>query len=135
MEERKDFYQAVEEMCAADIRYKADSYEFVMKALHFTQNRLKKTGHITGRELLEGIREYVIEQYGPMVKTVFSHWGITKTYDFGNIVFNLIGKSILSKTEEDSIDDFKDVYDFEKTFGNILHDIIVKDIEQSKCQT
>lgn len=127
MEEQKNFYQVVEGIFIEDNRYKPDAYEFVIQALHFTQNKLKRETHVTGRELLEGIREFAIEQYGPMVKTVLSHWGITKTVDFGNIVFNMVGKKLLSKTDEDTIDDFKDIYDFDAVFGNILRDSVIKD--------
>lgn len=126
MEEAKNFYQTVEEICLSDKRYKPDAYEFLMQALHFTQGKLKRKGHITGRELLEGIREFAIEQYGAMAKMVLRHWGITKTQDFGNIVFALIEKKVLSKTETDSLDDFKDIYDFEVAFANILHHTLPK---------
>ena len=128
MTEEKDFYQVVQEICAKDSRYQPDSYEFLMQALHFTQNKLKKQGHVTGRELLEGIREFVLEQYGPMAKTVLHHWGIFKTEDFGNIVFNLVETKLLSKTEGDSLDDFKDIYDFEAVFSNVLRDGIIGNI-------
>ena len=122
MEERKDFYQVAEEICTKDPRYKADAYEFIMQALHFTQAKLKKEGHITGVELLGGIRDLAIEQWGQMAKAVLNHWGISKTQDFGNIVFNMIDKSLLSKTETDSIDDFRSIYDFDSAFGNVLRD-------------
>jgi len=129
MEEKKDFYQIVEEICAKDSRYKPDSYEFVVQALHFTQKKLKKEKHITGQELSGGVRELAIEQYGPMSKVVLNHWGINNTQDLGNIVFNLIDRKLLSKTEEDSIEDFKDVYDFEAAFGNVLRDSVISDSE------
>lgn len=129
MPENKDFYKTIEEICAKDTRYKPDSYEFTLQALNFTQNKLKRQGHVSGRELLEGIRELVIEQYGPMSKALLNHWGIAKTEDFGNIVFNMVEKGLLSKTEADSPDDFKDVYDFEVTFGNVLDDSIINEIE------
>lgn len=129
MEEKKDFYQASEDIYAKDNRYKPDSYEFVMQALHFTQGKLKKESHVSGKELLEGIRDFAIEQYGPMARTVLKHWGITKTDDFGNIVFNMIGEKILAKTETDSIDDFKNVYSFDAAFGNVLRDSVIKNIE------
>ncbi len=130
MAKQKNFYQVIEEICARDNRYKPDAYEFVMQALHFTQHKFNKETHVTGRELLEGIREFVIEQYGPMAKTVLAHWGITRTLDFGNIVFNMVDKKLLSKTDEDSIEDFKDVYDFEVVFGNVLRDSVIKDREE-----
>jgi len=127
MQEKKDFYQTIEDILLEDKRYKADAYEFVMQALHFTQAKLKREGHIGGRELLEGMRELIIEQYGPMAQTVLGHWGITSTQDFGNIVFNMIERKMLSRTEQDSIDDFKDVYDFRAVFGNVLRDSVIKE--------
>jgi uncharacterized repeat protein (TIGR04138 family) len=123
MEELKNFYQAIAEICARDQRYKPDSYEFVMQALNFTQKEFRKDGHISGQELLEGIRKFALEQYGPMAKTVLQHWGITRTSDFGNIVFNMIGQKLLSKTENDTQRDFDDVYDFETAFKHIVKDL------------
>lgn len=110
----KDFYQRVEEIISADPRYKADAYEFLMQALMFTQKKLKRQGHVSGKELLGGVREFGLQQYGPMAKAVFSHWGINKTEDFGEMVFNMVGKGLLSKTEQDSSADFKNVYDLQE---------------------
>ena len=132
MKEKKDFYQVVEEICVKDSRYKPDAYEFVMQALYFTQKKIKRQGHMSGKELVEGIRDFAVQEYGPMSKTLLLHWGINKTEDFGNIVFNMIGKKVLSKTENDSVNDFKDVYDFEKTFGNILRESVIKEISKVK---
>ena len=132
MKEKKDFYQVIEEICVKDPRYKPDAYEFVMQALYFTQKKIKRQGHMSGKELLEGIRDFAVQEYGPMAKTLLYHWGISKTEDFGNIVFNMIGKKVLSKTENDSVADFRDVYDFEKTFGNILRESVIKEISKVK---
>ncbi|MDD5432327.1 MAG: hypothetical protein PHO70_04995 [Candidatus Omnitrophica bacterium] len=128
MEEKKDFYKVIEALSVKDKRYKPDAYEFVMQGLHYTQNKLKKETHVSGKELLEGLRDLAIDQYGPMAKTVLTHWGVFKTQDFGNIVFNMVKEKILAKTDEDSIDDFKDVYDFNDCFGNVLKDLVIKDI-------
>ena len=67
-------------------------------------------------ELLEGVRHYALKEFGPMVMTVFDSWGIHTSEDIGNMVFNLIGAGIFGKTEEDSIEDFRNVYDFEEVF-------------------
>jgi uncharacterized repeat protein (TIGR04138 family) len=88
------------------------------KGAGFTQEKLKRSDHVSGRELLEGIREFGLEQYGPMTLTVFQHWGIRTTEDFGEIVFNLVENGLLKKTEEDSRADFKNVYDFKEVFDN-----------------
>ena len=108
-------------LVAADDRYHRDAYAFLKEALEYTQRTLKrpvgeKARHITGQELLEGIREYALKEYGPMALTVLSEWGIHRSEDFGEIVFNMVEHGILSKTENDSRKDFQDGYDFEKAF-------------------
>ena len=72
--------------------------------------------HVAGPELLEGVRQYALKEFGPMVVTVLSYWGIRSCEDVGHMVFNLIGAGIFGKTEEDSIDDFKNVFDFHEAF-------------------
>jgi len=114
------FYDLVEEICSKDQRYKPDAYEFLLEGLSFTQNKLKKQRHISGRELAAGLRDYAINQYGALALEVLSHWGINQTEDFGNIVFSLIEKKLLSKTKEDCLADFNAVYDFNAAFANVL---------------
>ncbi|MDD2702434.1 MAG: hypothetical protein PHC33_00255 [Candidatus Omnitrophica bacterium] len=118
-----NFYVVIEDICERDKRYKPDSYEFVMEGVRFSQLCLKKTGHVSGRELSEGLRELAVKKFGPMAKSVLQYWGITRTEDIGNIVFNMIDKKILQKTETDTLDDFRDVYSFEEAFKNVLSDI------------
>lgn len=112
-----NFYQRIEKIAEKDRRYKTDAYEFVMQALCFTQKKLKREGHVSAKELLEGVREYALEQYGPMARTVLVHWGIGSTADFGEIVFNMIDSDLMRKTESDSKSDFKDVYNFKDAFN------------------
>jgi uncharacterized repeat protein (TIGR04138 family) len=99
-----------------DKRYKIEAYLFVLESLFYTRNIFNKEGHVTGQELLEGIKRLGIERFGPLAKMVFEHWGMTETVDFGNIVFNLVNSKILGKTEEDRIEDFIDIYDFDDVF-------------------
>lgn len=117
MESEDDFRRKVEEVAVRDGRYRTEAYFFVYAALEYTLSKLPIRRHVTGKELLEGISQYAKELYGPMVRTVFEHWGVTKTDDFGQIVFTLVDASLMGKTDEDSIEDFKDVYDFEQEFG------------------
>lgn len=112
----KNFYQKVEELLKRDLRYKIDAYEFLMQALHFTQKKLNRKGHVGGKELSEGIKEYALDKFGPMARTVFEHWGITKTEDFGEIVFNMVENDLIAKTDKDSKEDFRGVYDFKEAF-------------------
>lgn len=111
-----DFAKKIEQILKKDNRYRADAYEFTLQALWFTQDKLKRNNHVVGKELLEGIKEFGLEQYGPMTRTVFEHWGIRSTEDFGEIVFNMVENGLLRKTEDDSRNDFKNVYDFREAF-------------------
>lgn len=115
------FAEAVEEILQRDARYDREAYTFVRDALdHTVKYRGKAKGevreHVTGQELLGGLRQYALQQFGPMVPTVFEHWGIRATYDVGCIVFNLIGAGIFGKTDRDSLEDFRDVFNFQEAF-------------------
>ncbi len=106
----------------AQVRFHPDAYRFVFEALHFTQQRLERSpssehdgeaAHITGQELVQGARELALQRYGLMSKLVFQHWGIRGTSDFGRIVFELIERGEMRKTERDQLSDFFNVYDFD----------------------
>ena len=66
-----------------DPRYKMEAYEFVLDALHYTQKKFQRTKHVTGKELLEGIKILLMEHFGPMTLTVLNYWGVNATEDFG----------------------------------------------------
>src|ERR671935_2262583 len=115
------FAEALDSIVANDRRYQRDGYIFLRDALDFTTKQQKKikgatVRHVAGPELLDGVRQYALKEFGPMVLTVFDNWGIRSTEDIGHMVFNLIGAGVFGKTEEDSIEDFKNVYDFEEAF-------------------
>src|SRR4051794_6348620 len=115
------FAEALDSIIATDPRFSRDAYVFLRDALDFTTKQQKKVKgatvrHVAGPELLDGVRQYALKEFGPLVLTVFDNWGIHTTEDVGNMVFNLIGAGIFGKTEEDAIEDFKNVYDFEEAF-------------------
>jgi uncharacterized repeat protein (TIGR04138 family) len=101
-----------------DRRYSPMAYVFIFEALDYTVEKLVgEKRHVTGKELLEGIRCLAIEQFGPLAKFVFKTWGLTSTEDFGHIVFNLVNEGLMGKTETDSLDDFKEVFSFNDAFS------------------
>ena len=115
------FTEALDSIVASDPRYQRDAYVFLRDALDFTTKQQKKLKgasikHVAGPELLEGVRQYAIREFGPMALSVLSHWGVNRCEDIGHMVFNLIGAGIFGKTDEDSMDDFKAVYDFRDAF-------------------
>ena len=116
------FEQAVAAIVIRDPRYAVESYYFLRDALEYTVKALKKPGegptrHVSGQELCGGIRDYALQEFGPMALTVLRTWGISRTEDFGEMVFNLIESGTFGKTEQDDRKDFANGYDFAKTFG------------------
>jgi uncharacterized repeat protein (TIGR04138 family) len=108
-----------------DRRYAYEAYEFIFLALEHTQKMLGREfdenadpaevrHHVSPRQLVEGIREYALQEYGLMARVVFRMWGIHKTDDFGEIVFNLVEAELMSKTSQDTRADFCDVFDFDE---------------------
>jgi uncharacterized repeat protein (TIGR04138 family) len=106
----------LEAILTRDPRYTENAYYFVRDALDHTVRQFDKPRHISGQELLDGIRKYALSEYGPVTKRVLSEWGINECIDFGYIVFNLVNEGLLGKTEEDNIEDFMDGYDFNEAF-------------------
>ena len=114
--EEIDIRKQIRDIAREEGTYKEDAYYFVFEALEYTMKKHKREGHVSGRELLDGIRALALEKFGPMTRTVLLHWGIKSTHDFGRIVFILVDRELLGKQPEDSIRDFENVYDFETAF-------------------
>jgi uncharacterized repeat protein (TIGR04138 family) len=115
------FEEALELIRAKDPRYHRDAYLFVREALDYTQKTIGKDTHgrirhVTGQELLGGIRDFALSQFGPMSLMVLEEWGLHSTRDFGEIVFNMIDIGLLAKTEQDTRADFEGGYDFYEAF-------------------
>ena len=120
---KPNFVDVIEEILRKDSRFDRDAYLFVREGLDFTVKMLKKNPqappvhrHVSGPELLDGLRRFALEQFGPMSKTVLQHWGVKQCEDFGDIVFNMVESGLLGKTEKDSREDFKGGYDFDEAF-------------------
>lgn len=116
-----NFNDALGQIIADDPSYDENAYHFVREALDFTMKLLSKpvdgpSRHVKGEELLEGIRQFALQEYGPITKTVLNRWGVRECRDFGKIVFNMVNKGILGKTEDDKLEDFAGGYDFETAF-------------------
>jgi uncharacterized repeat protein (TIGR04138 family) len=115
------FAEAVDAIVKGDPRYDREAYSFLRDALDFTikqrkKNKEEESRHVAGQDLLEGIRQFALREFGPMVTTVFDHWRIARCEDFGEMVFNLIDAGVFGKSERDSREDFKNGYDFHDAF-------------------
>ena len=129
---KRDFSEVIQEICESDPRYGSDCYTFVREGLNHTIKCLKRAnassassclkgqgkgqGHVSGLELLDGLRDYALREFGPMSKSVLNEWGIERCEDFGEIVFNLVKYGVLGKTDADSLSDFKGAFSFHEAF-------------------
>ncbi|MFH1845765.1 MAG: Minf_1886 family protein [bacterium] len=96
--------------------FRAEAYTFVLDSLELVLQQIGERRHITGEELLEGIKDHARERFGPMAKDVLNAWGVHNTLDFGRVVFHLVEAGILKRKPEDSLSDFIDKYDFTEAF-------------------
>ena len=126
------YHPRIAEIVRRDPRYAYEAYEFVFAALAHTQQALGRAPreggdegepaeaahHVSGPELLHGIRDFALREFGLMARTVFRRWGVNRTDDFGEIIFNLIDANLMSKTPQDSRADFHAVYDLDEELVN-----------------
>jgi len=118
----------LDEVVRRDPRYAYEAYEFVFAALAHTQHLLgrlpprESSGeaehHVRGPQLLDGIRDLALREFGLMARTVFRRWGIDATADVGELVFNLIDAGLMSKTPDDDRRDFVDVFDLDEALSD-----------------
>lgn len=118
---KASFQEIVEQLVREFPQYNGHAYYFLREALDFTIKLFEKptegpARHVSGGELLDGIRKYALQEYGPLTKTVLNRWGIQRCEDFGEIVFIMVEKGVLGKTEEDRKEDFSGGYDFDTAF-------------------
>ena len=116
-----DLRTTIKNICNKDRRYAEDAYYFVNEAVgfaaeYFTKPEFGSNRHLSGPELLEGMREFTLSEFGSMSKAVLKRWGIKTTLDFGHIVFNLIDGGVLAASPTDKLGDFDNVYNFDTAF-------------------
>jgi len=103
--------------------YPLEAYEFVQRGLSHTVTQIHGkrrdpdiSMHVTGQQLCEGLRDFALSQWGLLARAVLARWNITSTWDFGRIVFAMVDNGLMQKTDEDTIDDFRNVFDFKTAF-------------------
>ena len=120
MKSGNEFEERVREIVADDPRFAVEAYVFVAEAVSYTTRRVAREEtdkrHISGQELLEGIRDLALKQFGPLTIDVLHEWGVRTTDDFGAVVFNLVNNGLLGASEDDSPEDFSGGYDFREAF-------------------
>ena len=120
--QKQDVERVITGIVRKDQRYALGAYHFVRNALDFTIKAgrgpaaTKEERHVNGRELLEGLRQYTLREFGPMSKFILNEWGVASCHDFGEIVFNLVQHGVLGKSDSDKQEDFTETYTFDDAF-------------------
>jgi uncharacterized repeat protein (TIGR04138 family) len=115
--------KSLEEVVDSVGLYPIEAYEFIQQGLGYTVNKLhgeikdpEANRHVNGRDLCAGLREFALLKWGLLAGTVLTRWNVRRTVDFGRIVFALVDNGWMAKTDDDNIDDFRDVFDFKTAF-------------------
>lgn len=118
----------MENVIRDDGRYPPEAFEFLHEGLTRAVKQTHGQGdleagkaHVTGKQMCEALRDEALERWGLLARTVLERWNIHATIDFGNMVYLLIRHSFMRKTDEDSVEDFRDVFDFAATFDRADH--------------
>lgn len=119
--------KSFEEVIRRDGRYPMEAYAFLHEGLSRAVKDVygedsEKPGprHVSGQQLCRSLRNEAVDRWGLLARTVLSRWNIKATLDFGNMVYLLVTNGLMQKTDEDSLEDFRDVFEFEKAFN---HDV------------
>jgi uncharacterized repeat protein (TIGR04138 family) len=125
-----EIHSKIATILAKDKRYTANAYQLVCEALQYTfQQKASPSSLIkaepqavkpqaNGPELLNGFRQYVLAQYGPMSLTLLHAWGLKSSQDIGNIVQHLVDVAVFGKSNGENLNDFSKGLDFDEGFRN-----------------
>ena len=133
----QDFTEAIAQVISTDGRYSPAAYDFVREALGVAVGKFQGSNedqHVTGQQLLEGVRLHALNEFGPMAHTTLDLWGIRRGEDVGNIVYNLIEVGYFGRNDGDSLEDFAGGYDFEDAFVLPFQPNAVQQQRKSKTQ-
>jgi uncharacterized repeat protein (TIGR04138 family) len=131
---------ALRKLALEDGRYAPEAFEFLFEAL---ESAVRLAGredaegaerHVTGQELLAGMREHASRIFGPLAAQVWRRWGVRETLDWGRIVFLLVERGLLNRQETDTIDDFKDGFDFDEAFVKSYRPVLPKGLGRPEEQ-
>lgn len=108
--------RSIEDLAREDRRFPPPAYLLVFEGLETALARLPNRRHVAPRELLEGIRDSALDQWGFLARTVLESWNVRKTSDLGDLVFSLIKRGLLVAGDEDNRSQFDGVFEFEEAF-------------------
>jgi uncharacterized repeat protein (TIGR04138 family) len=83
--------------------------------------------HVSGVEVLAGMRALATDLFGPLAAQVWRAWGVREPIDWGRIVFLLVEAHLLNRQETDTIEDFREEFDFDEVFVRTYRPVLPED--------
>ena len=77
----------------------------------------KLNRNVCGADLCWSLRDLALRRWGMLARVVLKRWNITRTADFGQIVFTMVEAGLLQKEPHDAIEHFGAVYDFDEALN------------------
>jgi uncharacterized repeat protein (TIGR04138 family) len=119
----ENFTDVIEAVLREDGRFRVQACQFLHEALGRAVNEVHGAdathGHVSGQALCESLRDLAWDRYGPLAPTVLQRWGITSSYNFGELVYLLIEHDLMGKEDGDTVEDFRDGFDMERDFDRV----------------
>lgn len=113
---------SIQDLALKDGRYSPEAFRFLFESLNHAVRVAGKEEaqgpekHVSGQQVLEGMRLNALEMFGPLAAQVWRSWGVHTSMDWGHIVFLLVEHEMLNRQETDTIDDFAQGFDFDEAF-------------------
>ena len=119
--QKETFEDAIKRITEKDGRFEVEAYSFLKEALDYTAQEaslksIEHSRHVSAEQLLYGFRDLALKEFGPMASTLFDEWGVKSCADVGDIVFLLINEGVFGKQDNDSPEDFVEVFSFQSAF-------------------
>ena len=119
-----ELLKTIRAIVAKDPRFEINAYLFVQETLDIAIKEIPRGNlvdgerpvHVGAKEWLAAFRKYALSEFGPLARDVLEEWGLNSTADVGEIVAHLVDAGVIARQEEDSYEQFKDVFSFKEAF-------------------
>jgi uncharacterized repeat protein (TIGR04138 family) len=120
--DQKSEDKAIEAILREDLRFAGEAYELVVDALRVAAKGRRKSAsgariaRLDAAGLLDAVRSFALEEYGPMTLTLLQSWNVRNCRDIGEVVFNLARRGVVALEPGDRRESFQEGFDFEEAF-------------------
>ncbi len=100
--------------------YPFEAFLFVFGGIWFSNESSDQVFLVDPEQLCWRLRDYAIIKFGQSAGEQLEIWNIRSTLDFGQVVFGLVREGVVTQATSDTLECFRDVFDFKKEFRPAL---------------